>query len=163
MSYVQWLAAVELGLLKGHHPLLEDDATCNPSNGLPHVEGRVSDRSGRINKIVDVSPSNVLDRSAVFPLEKVFQESDASVIVRSKFGLESQKKSEIEGRGLQRETNGLLEQTSFYNAELVNEEASPTDNGRGQVLQTAQVVMNMLDVTMPNSLTEEQKKKVSLS
>ncbi|KAI9113775.1 hypothetical protein K1719_015026 [Acacia pycnantha] len=35
-----------------------------------------------------------------------------------------------------------------------------TDGERGQVLQTARVVMNMLDVTIPGTLTEEKKKKV---
>lgn len=160
MPYVQWLAAVELGLLKGCHPLLKDNETPNPSNGLPHVEGRASDQRGGLNNFFNVSPSNVLDRYGVYPLKKVFGESDTSVIIWTKFGRESQKKSEIEGKGLQRENNGLLEQTSFCNSELVNEEASPTDNGRGQVLQTAQVVMNMLNVTMPNSLTEDQMKKV---
>lgn len=163
MPYVQWLAAVELGLLKGRHPLLKDGVTLNPSNGLPRVEGRASDKRGRLNKTLNASPANVLDRYGVYPLEKVFGESDTSVIIRSKFRRESQKKSEIEDKGLQRDNNGVLEQPSFCNAELVNEEASPIDNGRGQVLQTAQVVMNMLDVTMPNSLTEEQKKKVLLS
>ncbi|XP_058215427.1 uncharacterized protein LOC131326609 isoform X2 [Rhododendron vialii] len=158
--FIQWLAAVELGLLKGRHPLLKDGVTVNPSNGLPRVESRASDKRGRLNKILNASPSNVLDRYGVYPLEKVFGESDTSLIIRSKFGRESQKKCEIEDKGLQRDNNGLLEQTSFCNAELVNEEASPIDNGRGQVLQTAQVVMNMIDVSMPNSLTEEQKKKV---
>ncbi|KAI8553266.1 hypothetical protein RHMOL_Rhmol05G0002200 [Rhododendron molle] len=157
---IEWLAAVELGLLKGRRPLSKDGVTLNPSNGLPSVEGRASDKRGRRNKILNASPSNVLDRYGVYPLEKVFGESDTSVIIRSNFGQESQKKSEIEDKGLQRENNGLLEQTSFCNVELVNKEASPIDNGRGQVLQTAQVVMNMVDVTMPNSLTEEQKKKV---
>ncbi|XP_058215429.1 uncharacterized protein LOC131326609 isoform X3 [Rhododendron vialii] len=157
---IEWLAAVELGLLKGRHPLLKDGVTVNPSNGLPRVESRASDKRGRLNKILNASPSNVLDRYGVYPLEKVFGESDTSLIIRSKFGRESQKKCEIEDKGLQRDNNGLLEQTSFCNAELVNEEASPIDNGRGQVLQTAQVVMNMIDVSMPNSLTEEQKKKV---
>ncbi|XP_057506900.1 uncharacterized protein LOC130790052 isoform X1 [Actinidia eriantha] len=158
---IEWLAAVELGLLKGRHPLLEDvDVTLNPAKGLTRVEGRASAKSGRVNKSPNHSQSYVLNGCVVHPLEEKFGESNTSVIVSSQFRRVPQKKIEIGDKGLEQKSNGPLDQTSSLNTELDKEEISTIDNERGQVLQTAQVVMNMLDVTMPNTLTEEQKKKV---
>jgi len=45
---------------------------------------------------------------------------------------------------------------------LLVQEVGSVDSERGQVLQTAEVVMSMLDKTMPGTLTEEKKKKVML-
>ncbi|THG14594.1 hypothetical protein TEA_001306 [Camellia sinensis var. sinensis] len=103
-----WLAVVELGLLKGRHPLLKDaDVTLNPSKGLAWVESTSSDKSSR-------------------------------------------------------KSNGTLEQASSVDVVLVKDEGNSIADERGQVLQTAQVAMNMLDMTMPGTLNEEQKQKVLL-
>ncbi|KAI8019984.1 hypothetical protein LOK49_LG04G00703 [Camellia lanceoleosa] len=59
---------------------------------------------------------------------------------------------EIEDRGLQQKSNGTLEQANSVDAVLVKDEGNPIDDERGQVLQTAQVAMNMLDVTMTEML-----------
>ncbi|XP_030938133.1 uncharacterized protein LOC115963312 [Quercus lobata] len=57
--------------------------------------------------------------------------------------------------------NGALQRISSVDSELVKEEeVSSVDAERGQGLQTAQVVMNMIDITMPGTLTEEKKQKV---
>ncbi|MCH88579.1 alpha/beta-hydrolases superfamily, partial [Trifolium medium] len=57
--------------------------------------------------------------------------------------------------------NGPVQQTSSTGSDQIGEEnAASVDGEHGHVLQTAQVVTNMLDVTMPGTLTEEQKKKV---
>ena len=59
--------------------------------------------------------------------------------------------------------NGALQQISSVDSELVKEEeVSSVDGERGQGLQTAQVVMNMLDITMPGTLNRRKKQKVRL-
>lgn len=161
---MQWLAAVELGLLKGRHPLLKDvDVTINPSKGLTLLEGRASDKSGRINKPLNLSQSNVVNGYAGYPLKEKLEESDTLDSIGSGFRQDPQRNPEIGDEGLQRESNDTSKQTSPVDAELANEELSPVDVETNQVLQTAQVVMNMLDVTMPGTLTKEQKNKVIAS
>ncbi|KAL6965798.1 hypothetical protein U1Q18_036859 [Sarracenia purpurea var. burkii] len=158
---IQWLAAVELGLLKGRHPLLNDvDVTINPSKGLALVEGKISDKSDRVNKPLNRSQSNILNGYAVYPLKEKLEESDTldSTDLRYRQGLH--RNSKIGDKGLPQEVNAALEQTSSIDPELAKGEASSSHVERGQVLQTAQVVMNMLDVTMPGTLTEEQKEEV---
>ncbi|THG05526.1 hypothetical protein TEA_016679 [Camellia sinensis var. sinensis] len=71
----------------------------------------------------------------------------------------AERNPEIEDRGLQQKSNGTLEQASSVDVVLVKDEGNSIDDERGQVLQTAQVAMNMLDMTMPGTLTEEQKQK----
>lgn len=161
VSY-QWLTAVELGLLKGRHPLLKDvDITINPSKGLAFMEGKQSSKNGKVTKLLDFTPSNSLNRYTKDTINNVLEESDttANLILRSRKDL--QRKYEVEDKGLGKIENGALEQTNSIDTELVQqEEVSPIESESGEVLQTAQVVMNMLDVTMPGTLTEEKKKKV---
>jgi hypothetical protein len=161
---MQWLTAVELGLLKGRHPLLKDvDVTIDPSKGVALVEGRASEKSDEVDKLWDFSQSNALNGYTVDPVKDMLQDSDtaASIYLRSR--RDSQGNSDIEDRGLQKVENGAVQQISSVDAELVEEgEVGSVDSERGQVLQTAQVVMSMLDTTMPDTLTEEKKKKVML-
>jgi len=57
--------------------------------------------------------------------------------------------------------DGPLHHTRSSNADLIEERnVVSVDSELGQVLQTTQVVINMLDVTMPGTLTEERKKEV---
>ncbi|GKC20895.1 hypothetical protein Tco_1023045 [Tanacetum coccineum] len=95
LLFIQWLTAIELGLLKHRHPLLEDtDVTINPSKSLKLTPSKASDA----NLASDIQ-NNI-----------------------------------VEDKGI----NGAVTQTN--------------------VVQ--KVMMNMLDVTMPETLSELQKLKV---
>ncbi|XP_030488681.2 uncharacterized protein LOC115705482 isoform X1 [Cannabis sativa] len=158
---IEWLTAVELGLLKGRHPLLEDvDITINLSKGLTLKEGKATKNTKKDTKILDLSPSNSLNRYNTDPIHEIVEEGDtaASMIVRPK--KELQKRQGVEDKGLQKVENGALEQTNTVDADMVEDEEVSSEVENGEVLQTAQVIMNMLDVTMPGTLTEEKKKKV---
>ncbi|KAK4342367.1 hypothetical protein RND71_038183 [Anisodus tanguticus] len=155
---IEWLTAVELGLLKGRHPLLEDDVTINPSKGLTLVGGP-SDRSFRSNKLLNLPTSDALDGSSLDPSLKILDGGDIAATIYSRFGRDSGK--DLRSTGQLQETYITLQNGSADDANSGEAEAgSPVDGERDQVLQTAEVVMNMLDVTMPDTLTEEQKKKV---
>ncbi|KAK9989818.1 hypothetical protein SO802_030057 [Lithocarpus litseifolius] len=159
---IEWLTAVELGLLKGRHPLLKDvDVTINPSKGLPLVESRSSDKNDEVDKLSDLTQPNALNGYSVDPIKGILEDSDtvASLCLSSR--RDSQENLEAEDAGLQEMENSALQQISSVDSELVKEEeVSSVDGERGQGLQTAQLVMNMLDVTMPGTLTEEKKQKV---
>ncbi|KAJ0515665.1 putative alcohol O-acetyltransferase [Helianthus annuus] len=123
---VEWLTAVELGLLKGRHPLLEDsDVTISPSKQMT-----TSPASSRSNKVVN------------------FHQLDGSVNTSSILDLRMTKDKDA--------TNGMVTQTDLVDLK----EGGDADSERGKVLQATQVVMNMLDGTMPEALSEEQKLKV---
>ncbi|KAJ9687863.1 hypothetical protein PVL29_013878 [Vitis rotundifolia] len=153
---IEWLAAVELGLLKGRHPLLKDvDVTINPLKGLAFLEGRAPPNSSRVNKFFNPEKSSALSEHSMDPVSEML----AATNIRP--GQDSWRNLEIEDKESRQVHNGTLQQSSSVDAELIKEDViSSVDNERGQVLQTAQVVMNMLDVTMPGTLTEEHKKKV---
>ncbi|XP_020536308.1 uncharacterized protein LOC105638006 isoform X2 [Jatropha curcas] len=146
---VEWLSAVELGLLKGRHPLLKDvDISFNPAKGLTLVEGRASSKGIKLDKFLGAAAT---DANGIL--------EDNNTSIKSISGQHSHQNLAFEEH-LQ-VGNGTLNQTSSINKELVEEEvADPVDTERGEVLQTAEVVMNMLDVTMPGVLEEEEKKKV---
>lgn len=154
---MQWLAAVELGLLKGRHPLLKDvDVTINPSKGLALVEGRSPNKNVRMDELLDFPNLAAFDKKSLNHLK------DNSI---SNWNLRSENEIKADFplgiNGFQPENKNYLEQSSDFDTELVQDEvADPVDGERGQVLQTAQVVMNMLDVTIPDTLIEERKKKV---
>lgn len=159
---MQWLIAVELGLLKGHHPLLKDvDVTINPSEGLALVEARATNKDVKVNKLLDYSRTNGLNIYSVNDINEVPEKSNDNDCIHQSSRRESQ--IELGKEELQEMDNGALQQTGPVDAELVKEEeANPIDSERSQVLQSTQVVMNMLDVTMPGTLTEEEKKKVMI-
>lgn len=160
---MQWLTAVELGLLKGRHPLLKDvDLTINPSESLALVEGRASEKSDEVDKLWDLSQANALNGYTVDPIKDMLEDSDTAANIYLRSRRSSRGNSDIEDRGLQEVENGAVQQISPVDAELVEEEVGSEDSERGQVLQTAQVVMSMLDITMPGTLTEEKKRKVML-
>ncbi|XP_044464013.1 uncharacterized protein LOC123194711 isoform X2 [Mangifera indica] len=157
---IEWLIAVELGLLKGHHPLLKDvDVTINPSEGLALVEARATNKDVKVNKLLDYSRTNGLNIYSVNDINEVPEKSNDNDCIHQSSRRESQ--IELGKEELQEMDNGALQQTGPVDAELVKEEeANPIDSERSQVLQSTQVVINMLDVTMPGTLTEEEKKKV---
>lgn len=164
MWSVQWLTAVELGLLKGRHPLLKDvDLPIDPSEDLTLVEGRGSNNNGKFSKQLDLTQSDFLNGYTTEPTNNMPSESDAAASFWLRSKKNSWRKSEVGHKALPDVENGALHQTKSDDPELVNEEeVNPVDGERGQVLQTAQIVMNMLDVTLPDTLTEEKKKKVEL-
>ncbi|MCD9640082.1 hypothetical protein HAX54_025113 [Datura stramonium] len=152
---IEWLTAVELGLLKGRHPLLEDvDVTINPSKGLK-LMGGPSDRSFRSKKLLNLPNSDALDDCSLDPSLKILEGGDIAATIYSRFGRNYRSSGQLQ------ETYSTLQNGGADDAESGEEEAgNPVDGERGQVLQTAEVVMNMLDVTMPDTLREEQKRKV---
>lgn len=162
MLCMQWLSAVELGLLKGRHPLLKDvDVTINPSEGLALVKGGATDEGIKGNKLVDVVQTNILNGYSIDPWKEITGDSNSDARFRLRSGQVSERNWKLDNKGLQVLDESGLQNTTSVDSDLVTEgESSPVDGERGQVLQTAQVFMNMLDVTVPGTLTEEQKKKV---
>ena len=154
---MQWLAAVELGLLKGRHPLLNDvEVTINPLKGLALVEGRAPHKSSRVSKFFDLGKSSALSEHSMDPVREMLEATDTHP------EQDSWRNLELEDNKLQQVHNGTLQQSSSVDVEAIKEDViSSVDNERGQVLKTAEVVMNMLDATMPGTLTEERKKKVT--
>ncbi|KAJ6699058.1 ALPHA/BETA-HYDROLASES SUPERFAMILY PROTEIN [Salix purpurea] len=212
---IEWLTAVELGLLKGRHPLLKDvDVNFNPSKGLPPVESRVSDKRVQLNKQSSLSPTDssgytlepinkilqdiqsrsrkdsqrdlkldeelqgvgngVVQQRTSVDAELIEQDSADPVDIESGYTLEAINKilQDIQSRSrkdshrdlkldeeLQGDENGVVQQRTSVDAELIEQDsADPVDIESGQAQQTAQVVMNMLDVMMPGTLTKEKKK-----
>ncbi|XVE70763.1 hypothetical protein DITRI_Ditri10aG0097200 [Diplodiscus trichospermus] len=156
---IEWLTAVELGLLKGRHPLLKDvDVTINPSKGLAFAESRFTDKGGKTKKLLDHSRSNAINGYPIRPTIDMLEDADTAAGIH----LQSRQGSlkDVEDKGLKGVNNDMLPQNKSVEAESVNDDGAPEDGELGQVLQTAQVVMNMLDVTMPGTLKEAEKKKV---
>lgn len=162
--HVKWLTAVELGLLKGRHPLLKDvDVNINPSKGLAVTEGGEPNKGGQVEILLNLPRIENVNGHSLNHLKDTLGESDIAAGLHSRYGGDSQRNSEDDHDRVQEEKNEVLQQTTSNVAEVVKEKGvDPVDNERGEVLQTAEVVMNMLDATTPNTLTEEEKKKVML-
>nr|XP_027192819.1 uncharacterized protein LOC101493992 isoform X2 [Cicer arietinum] len=157
---VEWLAAVELGLLKGRHPLLTDiDVTINPSKGLTLAEEVRSDKSPKIGKLLEFTRSDALNGYSIDPTKDLLEESKNDASLHYSPQQDLQRNFEQGDMSLEI-TNGPLQQTSSTDRDFIGEENVASVDTEQHVLQTAQVVTNMLDVTMPGTLTEEQKKKV---
>jgi hypothetical protein len=158
---MQWLTAVELGLLKGRHPLLTDiDFTINPSKGLTAVEETRTEKNPKVGKLLELTRSDAYSGYSIDPSKDLLEKSkdDAGLHFRPQQDL--QQNFEQGDVSLQVK-NGPVQQTSSTGSDQIGEEnAAPVDSEHGHVLQTTQVVINMLDVTMPGTLKEEQKKKV---
>ncbi|XP_045813223.1 uncharacterized protein LOC123907154 isoform X3 [Trifolium pratense] len=158
---VEWLTAVELGLLKGRHPLLTDiDFTINPSKGLTVVEEVRTEKNPKVGKLLELTRSDAYSGYSIDPSKDLLEKSkdDAGLHFRPQQDL--QQNFEQGDVSLQVK-NGPAQQTSSTGSDQIGEEnAASVDGEHGHVVQTAQVVTNMLDVTMPGTLTEEQKKKV---
>ncbi|KAF2304147.1 hypothetical protein GH714_028051 [Hevea brasiliensis] len=157
---LEWLSAVELGLLKGRHPLLKDvDVTFNPTKSLTLVGCRTSKKGIKLEKFLDLTASDA-NGYTIDPMKERIDDSYTSAQSRSR--RDSYRNLEFK-EGLQEVENGAFQQTSSVDVELAKEEvADSVDTESGQVLQTAKVVMNMLDVTMPGILEEEEKNKEPL-
>ncbi|KAJ6993507.1 hypothetical protein NC653_016596, partial [Populus alba x Populus x berolinensis] len=149
---IEWLIAVELGLLKGRHPLLKDvDININPSKGLTRVESR--DKQVELNNLLSLSPTDSSGYT-IEPINKMLQD------IQSRSRKDSQRDLKLDEE-LQGVENDAVQQRRSVDAELIEQDsADSVDIERGQVLPTAQVVMNMLDEMMPDTLTKEKKKQV---
>jgi len=166
--------------LKGRHPLLKDvDITINPSKGLSFINVDPSEESisvqSRTRETYDsaqwflshenanndafmkLTPSS---RVNGFLVDQFANEKDGV----AQYKLNNNPKSESES-GRQKSDTGLKEDRNADAPQdsSTNEGDSPTDIEESQVLQAAAVVMNMLDVTMPGTLDDWQKKKVHLT
>ncbi|CAH9117248.1 unnamed protein product [Cuscuta epithymum] len=143
---MEWMAAVELGLLKGHHPLLQDlDVTINPSS-VPAMLMRSPDASARVKKNLTLQSLDSSDGHILEPFEKTFVERNTAASQNTGLLLHEDNDKLVSGRSV---------------ADSGEEEAmGHDDDDRVRMIQAAQVVMNMLDVTMSDAFTEEQKKKV---
>lgn len=90
-------------------------------------------------------------------------------MLRHKATIHLQLKNELRGRinleGTELQHVGVnhpLQHVEFVDDKAVEQKPNdvPGDTEMSQILQTAEFVMKMLDVTMPGTLEEEQKKKV---
>ncbi|XP_039062772.1 uncharacterized protein LOC120207366 [Hibiscus syriacus] len=144
---IEWLTAVELGLLKGRHPLLKDvDVAISPSKGVAFTEGTLTGKGRNTKMLLDLSRSNSINGYSVGPTRDVLEDGSTTASMHLQSGQDS--------------LRDVSAQTNPHEGELVREEAVPEDEEIGQVLKTAQLVMNMLDVTMPGTLKEAEKQKV---
>ncbi|XP_057767762.1 uncharacterized protein LOC130988029 [Salvia miltiorrhiza] len=149
---LEWLSAVELGLLKGRHPLLKDvDVTINPSKGLALVEGRASPKRGGVGGVL-----NLTNGGSTNPQLEMLKVNGTAT--RAQLG-SNKDIGELHIKGLQLEDNNVGKRSDAA-VNPTTEGVNSSEVERGQVLQTAEVIMNMLDVTMPETLSDEQKKKV---
>ncbi|KAJ9538819.1 hypothetical protein OSB04_031552 [Centaurea solstitialis] len=155
---IEWLTAVELGLLKGRHPLLEDsDVTINPSKRLKLMASNTPHANSKSNNLLNLRQLDGLDGNATNTSKKMVKRSDAYVYSNS--SIDSEKSTDNEE--LKTDGNGTVTKTNLVDTELLKEgDVDVIDGERGKVLQASEVVMNMLDKKMPEALSEEQKKKV---
>ncbi|CAI9760552.1 unnamed protein product [Fraxinus pennsylvanica] len=157
---IEWLTAVELGLLKGRHPLLKDvDIAINPSKGLSLAGGRSFGKSDRIEKRLNLPNTDRIDSHSLNLILETLEENNITAGIQSK-SRQNSRGPELNMKRLKQESNGLENQSSVFNAELIEDGTNPVDDERGQVLQTAGMVINMVDVNIPGTLSEEQRKKV---
>lgn len=154
---------MELGLLKGRHPLLKDvDITINSSRGLALVEGKTVEERGKTIRQLGYNWSDASSgyQSTRF-IKKKLEESHSSIHTDLRSQNNSQSKSQLEDKGSLEIEVGVLNQTSSISEDMgKKDEVGSEDTEKGQVLRTAEVVMNILDMTNPGTLTDEEKKKV---
>lgn len=145
---LEWLSGVEFALLKGRHPLIEDlDITINPSKGLTFVEPQTNDR--KVPKV------NNFRQQSQFILHNNVPHGINGLLVDSTKGYSGVQNKE----NVQLKDNGDVHRVS-KDSDVEESEESSEDVEKGHVLQSATLVMNMLDATMPGTLDDDQKKKV---
>lgn len=110
---MQWLTAVELGLLKGRHPLLKDvDVTINPLKGLALVEGRATPKSSRVNKFFNPEKSSALSEHPMDPVSEMLAATNIHL------GQDAWRNLEIEDKELPQVHNGTLQQSISVDAKI---------------------------------------------
>ncbi|MQL69099.1 hypothetical protein Taro_001428, partial [Colocasia esculenta] len=168
---IEWLSAVETALLKGRHPLLNDvDITITPTKSIPMLEGRLSERGIRDrDKINSVCDSEMQNISSGYFLKLPNSNAASGFLMDPISTLLEKDDRAYQGKANDSETCEIdivkdaeaSQESDLANAGSRTDEGdSPLDGERSQVLATATVILNMLDVTMPGTLGDEQKKKV---
>nr|GFB79549.1 putative alpha/beta hydrolase fold protein [Tanacetum cinerariifolium] len=117
------------------------------------MESKASDASSGNNNLLNLRQLDSSNGNASYPSKKMLKRSDE--YVDSSSGLDLQNNI-VEDKG----TNGAVTQTNVVGPEVVNEGDVVVDAETGQVVRATELAMNMLDVTMPETLSEEQKRKV---
>lgn len=159
---MQWLTAVELGLLKGRHPLLKDvDVTVNPSKGLVLSEARAPEKGISAKKLLQVAHRKTVNGYHVDPSRETLEDSDIAPNLNLPSGTDLDKNVKIDYGSDEPENSRVSTSGPVEVESVVDNESNVEESERGQVLQTAEVVVNMLDVTMPGTLKAEEKKKVT--
>ncbi|URE14499.1 Abhydrolase domain containing, partial [Musa troglodytarum] len=173
---IEWISAVEFTLLKGRHPLLKDaDVTINPSKGLAFIDERAPEQniSNGVKGSYNSSPLHLsckivdgyINRKLTWPnsVNGFLDDPANSVLKQIDAAAQGKVNGNVDSRSeLQQIESGDDDGTKHINAIDFKNSSADTemDEEENKVLQTAAVVMNMLDVTMPGTLDDEQKKKV---
>ncbi|XP_042390058.1 uncharacterized protein LOC121981545 isoform X1 [Zingiber officinale] len=170
---IEWMSAVELALLKGRHPLLRDvDVPIRPSKASTFVDEETPERfssskNGHYDsrqlyigqKTADRNTSgkliqqNSVNELVTYPIDNALKQLHTKNLGDIK--VNSHSRSELRKMESHHDQESTFEFKNDSEATITNE-----DDEASKVLQTAEVVMNMLDVTMPGTLNDEQKKKV---
>ncbi|XP_020592919.1 uncharacterized protein LOC110033328 [Phalaenopsis equestris] len=166
---IEWLSAVEHALLKGRHPLLNDvDITIKPSNGptfgargksvssFDHSQLLLKHNYGNMDSFMKLNHSENGNGFLIHPRNTEFT-GDGDTLYDNAVG---HRKSESKFYENERFDEGETEDSQIEKHGTTQDVANPISSEAGQVTQTATVIMNMLDVTMPGTLGDEQKKKV---
>ncbi|XP_072988410.1 uncharacterized protein [Typha latifolia] len=156
----EWLSAVELALLKGRHPLLKDvDVTINPSKGPAFIDDRSSQR--RISDRKKIRESYDLDQ---LPLNHNIADGNSLLMFDRVNEFFIDPDFNVDPISQNKEKNQLEQVTDLDGVsgddDVEKKQDSAIDTEGSHVLQTAVVVMNMLDITTPGTLDDERKKKV---
>ncbi|KAH9305683.1 hypothetical protein KI387_010087, partial [Taxus chinensis] len=180
---IEWLEAVELALLKGRHPLLKDvDIAIKPANDTFIINSQETQKHVMDSSISNSSKHRIApsaENSLHFRDREPFDifsglhvnNEDGSQNFQLNNKLTNQKMvqrkvhKQIADAELQKpKLIGLPQETaSSTNAVNVAQESESGEEGeteRGQVLQTAETIMRVLDVTMPGTLANDQKAQV---
>ncbi|KAF8657799.1 hypothetical protein HU200_059959 [Digitaria exilis] len=136
---LEWLSAVEFALLKGRHPLIKDvDISFNPSKGVGFVEPQLNWRKAQKGSSFRPQSELILYNNVPHGINGLLVDT-----VREYSGAQDKENKQLKNYG-----------------DIGRESESSEDVEKGQVLQSASLVMNMLDATMPGTLDDDQKKKV---
>nr|CAB3453477.1 unnamed protein product [Digitaria exilis] len=137
---LEWLSAVEFALLKGRHPLIKDvDISFNPSKGVGFVEPQLNGRKAKKGSSFRPQSELILYNNVPHGINGLLVDT-----VREYSGAQDKENEQLKNYG-------DIGRESEESSEYVE---------KGQVLQSASLVMNMLDATMPGTLDDDQKKKV---
>lgn len=152
---MQWLAAVELGLLKGHNPLMND------VNVSLHLPGGRDFNEGGDDKYLDYGRKEFSNDFHMDPSSEMLAKNVVTTSTSSEPMILSQRNLGHEGTFPQKINSTKLEEENSLDAVSVKEnKESAIETDEGQGLQTTQLVFNMLEVSMPGTFTPEQKEKV---
>ncbi|GLJ10762.1 hypothetical protein SUGI_0134500 [Cryptomeria japonica] len=177
---IEWLEAVELALLKGRHPLLKDvDIAVKPANDPVIINSRGTQKHVMDSYIINSSKHTIAAGAEQSLGSRDMNAFDNSSGLYAKnedgghrFLLNNKSTShkmvprhkQFTDAEVQKAKPMDLSQETGSSIDTVNEvedsESSEEEVERGQVLQTAETIMKVLDVTMPGTLEDEQKAQV---